>query len=100
MGLKPVFRLFYPSSSRSCKFFFIMHKSTKFIGIDISKKIFDVWSDDFGHKQFKNAPDGFHEFLLLLNSNSWCIMVDIPEHTDPLRLILGLVLFCYQSNVK
>ena len=30
-----------------------MNKSTEFIGIDISKKVIDVWSEGFGYKQFQ-----------------------------------------------
>ena len=51
-----------------------MNKNTHFIGIDISKKVFDVWSIKLGHRKLKNTSDGFYEFLLLIDSNSWCVM--------------------------
>lgn len=70
-----------------------MNKSTKFIGIDISKKVFDVWSDDFGHKQFKNSSDGFDAFLLLLSKDSWCVM----EYTA--CYYQRLAIFLFESDV-
>ncbi len=40
-----------------------MNKSTEFIGIDISKMVFDVWSESFGYRKFKNNEDGFSNFF-------------------------------------
>jgi len=51
-----------------------MHKNKKFIGIDVSKDTFDVWSAAFGHQCFKNNNTGFREFQKLLSNNSWCVM--------------------------
>lgn len=70
-----------------------MNKSTKFIGIDISKRVFDVWSDDFGHKQFKNTEEGFCELLLLLRSDSWCVM----EYTG--SYYQQLAMYLYENDV-
>ncbi|MDA3954732.1 MAG: hypothetical protein PF485_13875 [Bacteroidales bacterium] len=38
------------------------------------KEVFDVWSNDFGYKQFKNSSSRFSEFLSHLSKNSWCVM--------------------------
>lgn len=70
-----------------------MNKSTKFIGIDISKRVCDVWSDDFGHKQFKNTIEGFSDFLLLLHYNSWCVM----EYTG--SYYQQLAVYLYENDV-
>lgn len=70
-----------------------MNKSTNFIGIDISKKVFDVWSDEFGHKQFNNSAEGFEEFLLLLKRDSWCVM----EYTA--CYYQRLALYLYHNDV-
>ncbi|MGQ1910153.1 IS110 family transposase [Marinifilum sp. RC60d5] len=51
-----------------------MNKNTHFIGIDISKKVFDIWSTKFEHKQFKNTPEGFAELHLFLSQKNWCVM--------------------------
>ena len=51
-----------------------MNKSTEFIGIDISKMVFDVWSESFGHRKFKNNEDGYSDFMELLTTKSWCVM--------------------------
>ena len=65
-----------------------MNKNKHFIGIDISKKVFDVWSSKLGHKQFKNNPEGFSKFLLLLNSNCWCVMEYTSTYYHQLALFL------------
>jgi transposase len=71
-----------------------MNKNTHFIGIDISKKVFDVWSDTFGYKQFKNDEDGFSEFLLVLGLDSWCVM----EYTG--SYYLRLATFLHENQVS
>jgi len=70
-----------------------MNKNTHFIGIDISKKVFDVWSSKLGHKQFRNNAGGFSDFLLLLDSQSWCVM----EYTG--SYYQQLAVFLYESDV-
>ena len=70
-----------------------MDKITNFIGIDISKKVFDVWSTDFGYKQFKNSTSGFLEFLAYLSNNSWCVM----EYTG--SYYQQLAMFFYKNEV-
>ncbi len=71
-----------------------MNKNTHFIGIDISKKVFDIWSRDFGHKQFKNDCTGFSDFLLLLDTRSWCVM----EYTG--SYYHQLAVFLYENQVS
>nr|WP_320119531.1 IS110 family transposase [uncultured Marinifilum sp.] len=71
-----------------------MNKNTHFIGIDISKKVFDVWSTKFGHKQFKNTPEGFAELLLLLSPQSWCVM----EYTG--NYYYQLAVFLFENSVR
>ncbi|WP_346854973.1 IS110 family transposase [uncultured Draconibacterium sp.] len=65
-----------------------MHKSKEFIGNDISKKVFDVWSEKWGYKQFKNTSEGFSAFLLLLTSQSWCVMEFTGSYYHQLALFL------------
>lgn len=70
-----------------------MNKNTKFIGIDISKKVFDIWSDEIGHKQFENTQEGFAEFTQLLSRNSWCVM----EYTA--SYYQNLAIYLYENEV-
>jgi transposase len=70
-----------------------MNKNTKFIGIDISKKVFDIWSDEIGHKQFKNSNEGFAKFVQLLEKNSWCVM----EYTA--SYYQNLAIYLYENGV-
>lgn len=65
-----------------------MDKCTNFVGIDISKKVFDVWSATFGHKQLKNGPNGFSEFLLVLGKECWCVMEYTASYYQQLALFL------------
>ena len=51
-----------------------MSKSTNFIGIDISKEVFDLFNPTIGHQQFENTVKGFKQFLKLLPENSHCLM--------------------------
>lgn len=71
-----------------------MSKITKFIGIDISKRVFDVWSNDFGHKQFNNTVDGFEKFSYWLCSESWCVM----EYTG--SYYQQLAIYLYENGVS
>lgn len=71
-----------------------MSKNTHFIGIDISKKVFDVWSSKLGHKQFSNNQEGFDRFLLLLDSKCWCVM----EYTG--SYYCQLAMFLHESQVS
>jgi len=46
----------------------------KTIGIDISKKTFDVFSDELGHLKFTNNKEGFKSFKKLLSKEDHCVM--------------------------
>lgn len=51
-----------------------MTKGKKIYGIDISKNVFDVYSDTSGHFQFKNDDKGFKSLLKALPSNALVVM--------------------------
>jgi hypothetical protein len=48
-----------------------MNKSTLFVGIDISK---DVYNSEEAHQQFTNDVSGFKSFTKVLTSSHWCVM--------------------------
>ena len=66
-----------------------MNKSTIFVGIDISKDVFDVYSSKEGHLQFTNDVSGFKSFAKVLTSIHWCVM----EATACYHYQLALYLF-------
>ena len=51
-----------------------MDKSTKILGIDISKDVFDVMNVNDQHFQFQNSFKGFKAFRKILTSDSVCVM--------------------------
>lgn len=51
-----------------------MNKDSEIYGIDISKKVFDVYSLNSGHKQFSNAENGFKMLLKELPKQALVIM--------------------------
>lgn len=51
-----------------------MLKNKEIMGIDISKDVFDVYSDETGHQSFSNDPQGFKDFLKVLNKNTLVVM--------------------------
>jgi transposase len=51
-----------------------MIKDRKIYGIDISKSVFDIYSDLQGHQQLKNDELGFKQFLKSLPKNSLVVM--------------------------
>jgi len=51
-----------------------MTKGKKIYGIDVSKNVFDVYSDTSGHFQFKNDDKGFKSLLKALPSNALVVM--------------------------
>lgn len=51
-----------------------MHKCTIFVGIDMSKDVFDVYNSEEGHQQFTNDVSGFKSFTKVLTSSHWCVM--------------------------
>jgi len=51
-----------------------MNKDKEYLGIDISKDVFDVCDSNFNYYQFKNNVLGFKKLLKLLTVNSICVM--------------------------
>ena len=51
-----------------------MNKNTIYLGIDISKSVFDVFISSGEFHQFENNPKGFKQFLKLLTKNCHCVM--------------------------
>jgi len=51
-----------------------MTKDIKYLGIDISKDVFDVCDETQVFHQFKNNLSGFKSFLKLLGSTNHCVM--------------------------
>ncbi len=51
-----------------------MNKSTIFVGMDISKDVFDIYDSVTGHFQFTNDKKGFRSFAKLLSKDHWCVM--------------------------
>lgn len=67
----------------------VMNKSTIFVGIDISKDVFDVYDSEACHMQFSNDEKGFDLFIKQLTSNHWCVM----EATGCYHQRLAITLF-------
>lgn len=70
-----------------------MHKSTSFIGIDISKDFFDVYNPTLGHRQFSNTVKGFRNFTKVLSERSHCLMESTGHYH------YQLALFLYENNI-
>ena len=51
-----------------------MNKSTIFVGIDISKDVFDVYDSKSGHYQYSNDEKGFKLFKKSITIEHWCVM--------------------------
>lgn len=51
-----------------------MNKYIKYLGIDISKNVFDVCDNNKTHYQFTNSISGFKKFVELLDVITICIM--------------------------
>lgn len=51
-----------------------MNKYSKIYGVDISKDVFDVYSEANGHQQYVNTCSGFKSFLKHLSANSLVVM--------------------------
>ncbi len=66
-----------------------MNKSTIFVGIDISKDVFDVYDSEDGHFQFTNDEKGFKLFRKELTSAHCCVM----EATGCYHQRLAIALF-------
>ena len=53
---------------------FLKSKDKKIFGIDISKDVFDIYSEKGKHQQFKNGYSGYKKFENTLEENSHCVM--------------------------
>ena len=51
-----------------------MNKNTIYLGIDISKAVFDVFISSGEFHQYENNKAGFNKFLKLLNNSCHCVM--------------------------
>jgi len=51
-----------------------MNKNKQFLGIDISKDVFDVVDHQDHHHQYSNDQSGFKEFHKILTQQSHCVM--------------------------
>ena len=51
-----------------------MNKDKEIYGIDISKDVFDVYSNSKGHQQFNNEVNGFKSFKKTLSNRSLVVM--------------------------
>ena len=51
-----------------------MNKDIKYLGIDISKDVFDVYDNNKTHYEFTNSISGFKKFKKLLDTNTICVM--------------------------
>jgi len=73
-----------------------MNKSTIFVGIDISKDVFDVYDSDQGHFQFSNDEKGIKSFIKGLTPSHWCVM----EATGCYHQRLAIALFDIRLRVS
>ena len=51
-----------------------MNKDKKIIGIDISKDVFDIYTEKGNYHQFKNNYTGYKKFVKMVQENSHCVM--------------------------
>ena len=51
-----------------------MNKDIKYLGIDISKDVFDVCDNNKTYYQFTNGISGFKKFVKLLDTTTICVM--------------------------
>jgi len=73
-----------------------MNKATKFLGIDISKDVFDVSFPDGKHVQFTNNSKGYLQFQKSLKEDDHCVM----EATGSYHLSLATWLFSQGQAVS
>ena len=65
-----------------------MNKSTHFIGIDISKDVFDIYSPDSGHAVYPNTQKGFKLFKKSLPTSTHCLMEATGQYYYQLAIFL------------
>jgi transposase len=51
-----------------------MNKNTLIFGIDISKDVFDVYNESFGHKRYSNNEKQIKSFISALPEGAHCVM--------------------------
>jgi len=51
-----------------------MNKNTLIFGIDISKDVFDVYNETFGHKRYSNKEREIKSFISALPEDAHCVM--------------------------
>ena len=73
-----------------------MNEVKHFIGIDISKDTFDVYSQASGHCQYSNDVPGFRKFIKALTKECWVVM----EATGSYCLRLANYLHCRDIAVS
>ena len=65
-----------------------MNKNSTILGIDISKDSFDVFSEEGGHKSFRNTLEGFRLFYKALSPDHWVVMEATGSYHHRLALFL------------
>ena len=65
-----------------------MNIDTNYVGIDISKDSFDIFSGDLGHKKYSNDKKGFKEFKKLIDRSHWCLMESTGSYHQQLAATL------------
>lgn len=65
-----------------------MSKNSETYGVDISKDVFDVYSDLNGHQQYSNSVIGFKEFNKMLGCNALVVMEATGYYHYQLALFL------------
>lgn len=79
-----------------------MNKFKHFIGIDISKDVFDVSLSEKEHYQFTNDTKGFKEFKKIIPKSTLCVMESTGVYHESLALFLyeHAVAVCVENPLK
>ena len=73
-----------------------MNKYTEIYGIDVSKKVFDIYSTTSGHQQFSNDEKGFKSLVKMLDKEALVVM----EATGYYHYRLAQYLYHQQQSVS
>ena len=73
-----------------------MNKDTQIYGVDISKNVFDVYSETQKHQQYENSPSGFKTFLKALPKQAIVVM----EATGYYHYLLAQFLHAHTIKVS
>lgn len=65
-----------------------------YVGIDISKDTFDVFSNEAGHSRYENNAEGFRQFGKTLSEKHWCVMEATASYHQQLAM------FVYEAGVS